>query len=81
MYVAQRNPRAVGGSRLCGYETVDLSPGSESTDTAGHVVIFAADTGLRKLPAVLDPRQVMFFDGFRYAIEMAALSYQRLEAA
>src|SRR4051812_12187593 len=36
------------------------------------------DSPLRRLPAALAPRQLVFVDGLRLALESAAIAYQRL---
>lgn len=37
------------------------------------------DSVLRRLPQGLDPRQAIYFDGIRHAVEIAELSYRRLQ--
>jgi len=41
--------------------------------------VLSSDSSFRRLPAGLNTRQAMYFDGVRFAIEMLALSYSRLE--
>ncbi len=41
-------------------------------------MIVREDSALRRLPADLERRVVLFFDGIRYAVEMADLAYGRL---
>jgi hypothetical protein len=40
--------------------------------------MIAPDSPLRRIPAALDRRQAMFFDGIRYSVEMVDLAYARL---
>lgn len=41
-------------------------------------MIIEADSPLRNLPLVLNPRQVLLLDGIRYSAEMADIAYSRL---
>jgi hypothetical protein len=42
-------------------------------------VIIGPDSPLRRLPAALDLRRRLYFDGIRYSIEMADVAYSRLK--
>lgn len=42
-------------------------------------MIIGEDSPLRRLPAALDRKQVLFLDGIRYSVNMADLAYSRLQ--
>jgi hypothetical protein len=41
-------------------------------------MILETDSPLRRIPAQLNPRQILFFDGIRYSIDMVDMAHQRL---
>ena len=40
--------------------------------------MFSADSPLRRVPAILEPKQALFIDGIRHAVEIMELGYHRL---